>query len=126
MNSTARKELDDGELVTRSIGGDVEAFREIVARYYPLIGTLAYRATGSLSQSDNLARDTFVAAWRQLADLGEPARLRSWLCGIARNLIADFLRGRDTAMCGEFSPSRPGFAQHSRTATAPAELKRLA
>jgi hypothetical protein len=37
--------LDDGDLVSRSIGGDVEAVREIVARYYlrsstvvPLIG----------------------------------------------------------------------------------------
>jgi hypothetical protein len=110
VNTTEPEELDDGELVTRSSAGDVEAFREIVARYYLLISTLAYHATGSLSQSDNLARDTFVAAWTQLADLREPVRLRSWLCGIARNLIDDFLCHRDTRGCGDFTPSGTGFA----------------
>jgi len=99
VNTTAPQELDDGELVTRSIAGDVEAFREIVARYYLLIRMLAYDATGRLGQSDSLARDTFVAAWKQLADLREPARLRSWLCGSARSLTDGFLCRRDTRGC---------------------------
>lgn len=45
VNTMLSEGLDDGDLVSRSIGGDVEAFREIVARYYlrsptavPLIG----------------------------------------------------------------------------------------
>jgi DNA-binding CsgD family transcriptional regulator len=90
-NLSSLAELDDDELVTRSLAGDVEAFRQIGVRYYPLISALAYHATGSLSQSDNLAQDTLVAAWKQLADLPAPAKLRSWLCGIAHQLIKDFL-----------------------------------
>jgi DNA-directed RNA polymerase specialized sigma24 family protein len=72
----------------------VEAFQEISGRYYPVIRTLAYEATGSLSQSDNLTRDTLVAAWMHLADLPDRAKLRSWLCDIARNLTNDFLLHR--------------------------------
>jgi DNA-directed RNA polymerase specialized sigma24 family protein len=94
INTSSLAELDDDELVTRSLAGEVEAFRQISVRYYPLIRTLAYEATGSSSQSDNLARDTPVAAWVQLADLPDPAKVRSWLCGIARNLTNDFLRHR--------------------------------
>jgi RNA polymerase sigma factor (sigma-70 family) len=39
-----------------------------------------------------LAQDTFVTAWKQLAGLREPEKLRAWLCGIARNLINNSLR----------------------------------
>src|SRR6266581_3204648 len=82
----------DSELVTRSLAGNRDAFGWIVARYQSLLCSLAYSATGSLSQSEDLAQETFVAAWKQLADLREPERLRSWLCRISRNLTYDALR----------------------------------
>jgi DNA-directed RNA polymerase specialized sigma24 family protein len=47
-----------------------------VERYQTLISSLAYCATGNVSQSEDLAQQTFVSAWKQLAELREPARLR--------------------------------------------------
>src|SRR6266487_1542828 len=82
----------DSELVTRSLAGNRDAFGWIVARYQSLLCSLAYSATGSLSQSEDLAQETFVAAWKQLADLREPEKLRSWLCRILRNLTYDAVR----------------------------------
>jgi len=94
MNSNAMDivELSDTELVARSLGGSREAFGWIVARYQSLICALNYSATGNLSQSEDLAQETFLTAWRQLAQLREPAKLRSWLCQISRNLAFDSLR----------------------------------
>ena len=43
----------------------MSAFRGIAMLYYSLIYTVAYEATGSSNQSDDLARDTFLAAWRR-------------------------------------------------------------
>ena len=83
---------NDAELVAASLSGNRDAFGQIVSRYQSLVCSLAYSATGSLSQSEDLAQDTFVTAWKQLRDLREPAKLRAWLCGIARNLIHSFLR----------------------------------
>src|SRR2546423_1515321 len=82
----------DSELVTQSLAGNRDAFGWIVARYQSLLCSLAYSATGSLSQSEDLAQETFVTAWKQLADLREPEKLRSWLCRISRNLTFDALR----------------------------------
>jgi len=82
----------DFELVTQSLAGNRDAFGWIVARYQSLLCSLAYSATGSLSQSEDLAQETFVTAWKQLADLREPEKLRSWLCRISRNLTYDALR----------------------------------
>jgi RNA polymerase sigma factor (sigma-70 family) len=83
---------NDVALVARSVRGDRPAFAQIVARYQSLVCSVAYSATGSLSRSEDLAQETFLAAWRNLGDLREPARLRAWLCGIARNLALNHRR----------------------------------
>ena len=95
--------FNDVELVGESLAGNRDAFTQIIARYQSLVCSLAYSATGSLSQSEDLAQETFVAAWQQLADLREPQKLRSWLCGIARNLIGKTLRrqGREPSHAAE-------------------------
>ena len=87
-------DLEDEELVARSRTGDVGAFRVIATRYYSLIYMMACEATGSSNRSDDLARDTFVAAWWRLSDSREPIKLRSWLCALARELTDDYLRHR--------------------------------
>ncbi|HEX4265233.1 MAG TPA: RNA polymerase sigma factor [Verrucomicrobiae bacterium] len=83
---------NDSDLVSESLSGNRDAFGLIVSRYQSLVCSLAYSATGSLSQSEDLAQDTFVTAWKQLRELREPEKLRAWLCGIARNLINSSLR----------------------------------
>lgn len=82
----------DAELVARSLVGNSEAFGQIVGRYQSLICSLAYSATGSLGESEDLAQETFITAWKHLRHLREAGKLRAWLCGIARNRIRDFLR----------------------------------
>jgi len=80
-------ETNDAELVAASLGGSRDAFRRIVERYQTLICSLAYCATGNVSQSQDMAQETFLAAWKDLAGLREPEKLRPWLCRIARNRI---------------------------------------
>lgn len=85
-------EYNETELVKESLAGDRDAFGKIVAHYQSLICSLAYSATGSLAQSEDLAQETFVTAWKHLPELRESTKLRAWLCGIARNLIGKSLR----------------------------------
>ena len=89
---TALASLDDLELVNRSRAGDRDAFGELVTRYQSLICSITYSATGSLATSEDLAQETFLAAWKALTNLREPAKVRSWLCGIARNLCNNSFR----------------------------------
>jgi RNA polymerase sigma factor (sigma-70 family) len=80
----ALEEQTDTELVAASLDGDRDAFGRIVARYQGLLCSLAYSATGSLDESEDLAQEAFVDAWRQIHTLREPSKLRPWLCGILR------------------------------------------
>ena len=84
--------MSDEQLWRRSLAGDREAFGEIVARYQSLVCALAYSACGDLPRSEDVAQDTFIAAWRGLGELREPAKLRQWLCGIARKRVASTVR----------------------------------
>lgn len=97
MNTLAMSEtelLADAELVGLCLNGDRDAFGRIVERYQSLVCALAYSACGDLAHSEDLAQETFIAAWRQLATLNEPAKLKYWLCGIVRNLIHNSVRAQ--------------------------------
>jgi RNA polymerase sigma factor (sigma-70 family) len=87
-----KADINDAELVAESLHGNRDAFRLIVERYQTLVSSLAYCATGNVSRSEDLAQETFVSAWKQLAELREPAKLRPWLCSIARSLISKEFR----------------------------------
>ncbi len=94
---------NDAQLVECALAGDRAAFGMIVKRYQSLVCSITYNATGSLSLSEDLAQDAFLAAWKQLRELREPARLRSWLCGITRFLVGKELRrqGREPMQAAE-------------------------
>ena len=83
MNDMGRS---DAELLEASKRGEHDAFGALVERYQDVVCAVSYSRTGNRALSEDVAQDTFIAAWRQLGQLREPGRLRSWLCGIARNL----------------------------------------
>ena len=54
---------------------------------------MAYSATGSIARSEDMGQEVFLSAWKQLRQLREPDKLKSWLCGITRNALnSDFRR----------------------------------
>src|SRR3954469_13361339 len=79
--------LNDAQLVELCLTGNRDAFGRVVARYQSLICGIAYSACGDVGRSEDLAQDTFIAAWRDLQSLKEPGKLKGWLCGIIRNLV---------------------------------------
>jgi RNA polymerase sigma factor (sigma-70 family) len=99
IEATHTMETNDADLVAESRDGSREAFRQIVERYQTLICSLAYSATGNVSQSEDVAQETFLTAWTDLRSLREPNKLRAWLCGIVRNRSHKSLKreGREPA-----------------------------
>jgi RNA polymerase sigma factor (sigma-70 family) len=84
--------MDDETLVLTSLGGDRNSFCEIVSRYQNLLCSLAFASIGDIKQSEDLAQEVFVEAWQKLDTLRDPAKLKSWLCGILRFKISHYFR----------------------------------
>lgn len=87
--------MTDGELLEASRRGERDAFGVLVGRYQNVVCAITYSRTRDQALSEDVAQDTFIAAWKQLDQLREPGRLRSWLCGIARNLARKARRKSD-------------------------------
>ncbi|MBX7256303.1 MAG: sigma-70 family RNA polymerase sigma factor [Candidatus Hydrogenedentes bacterium] len=74
--------------------GDRSAYGLLVEKYKHLVCAVTYGTTGDMHASEDLAQETFVAAWTHLDRLRDPSAFRSWLCGIARNVGLTWLRKR--------------------------------
>lgn len=107
-------ERSDDELVRRSLAGEPHAFAELVAKHQRLVFGVALSAARDIAQAEDVAQEAFVEAWRDLPQLRDPARVGSWIAGIARNLARTWKRHtarrqtRETAVLGtvpELAPS---------------------
>ncbi|MFQ3229931.1 RNA polymerase sigma factor [Reinekea sp.] len=84
--------VTDENLVMFSLGGDRDAFCQIVDRYQNLLCSLAYSSVGQIQLSEDIAQEVFIEAWKSLASLEEPRKLKAWLCGILRFRISAHFR----------------------------------
>ncbi len=92
---TVMPPTQDAVLVADCLQGNREAFGVLVEQYQSLICTLIYCRCGSVAQSEDLAQETFLAAWKSLPSLKEPTQFKAWLCQIARNISADAARQQE-------------------------------
>jgi RNA polymerase sigma-70 factor, ECF subfamily len=78
--------------VAQALAGSQSAFKQILRRYQRPVLSLLVRLTGDPSLAEDLAQDTFVKAFRNLAAFDAKRRLSSWLFRIAHNTGIDALR----------------------------------
>lgn len=78
-------ETDDATIVARVLGGDVEAYALLVARYRPRLSRYALRMLGDREDAQEALQDAFVRAYRALGRCGDPERFGSWLFSILVN-----------------------------------------
>ncbi|MDH3890866.1 MAG: RNA polymerase sigma factor [candidate division Zixibacteria bacterium] len=93
----ASEEYDEIEqLAQKAKLGDRAAFSRIVRIMMSRIVSLTYRMTSDRESALDLAQDSFVAAWEQLAGFRGESRFSSWLFQIATNKCLNFLKKAST------------------------------
>jgi len=83
----------DADLVRAARAGSDAAFGRLVQRHQAVVrGFLRRTLGGGWAEADDVAQETFLAAWRSLRSLKDPAGARSWLLGIAWRRAQDRIR----------------------------------
>ena len=82
----------DEDLVSRSKGGDVESFNQLILRWERPIYAFAYRVIGREEDARDVCQETFLRAFRSLPGFKGQAKFSSWLYQIAMNLCRDWMR----------------------------------
>lgn len=78
----------------QALGGSQPAFEQIVRRYQRPVLSLLVRLTGDRALAEDLAQETFVKAFRNLAAFDVTRRLSTWILRIAHNTGIDAMRRR--------------------------------
>lgn len=84
----------DIEAIQACIQGNHQAFERLVNKYQSLVCAITYSGTGSVDRSEELAQETFIMAWKNLAQLRDLSKFQAWLCRIARNAVQNWIRSR--------------------------------
>jgi RNA polymerase sigma factor (sigma-70 family) len=74
--------------------GSNTAFESLVRRNQSLVRGFLRRMTGNAALADDLAQETFLAAWRRIGSYEGKGAFRGWLCRIA---YTQFLQHRRSA-----------------------------
>jgi RNA polymerase sigma-70 factor (ECF subfamily) len=85
---------DDTSLVRASQRGDRDAFGLLVSRHAQSILSVARRMLGRESDAEDVAQETFVAAYKALSRFHFDSKFSTWLYRIAVNKCTDSLRAR--------------------------------
>ena len=94
--------------MAQALGGSQPAFEQIVRRYQRPILSLLVRLTGDRALAEDLAQDTFVKAFRNLAAFDVTRRFSSWILRIAHNTGVDAMRRRRIPAVSLDTAPRPG------------------
>jgi RNA polymerase sigma-70 factor (ECF subfamily) len=107
----------DEALLAAALGGANADFGSIVERHQGAVRSFLRRLTGNHAEADDLAQETFIAAWAQLGRFRGESSLRAWLCGIA------YAKARDASRSGGRRLSREAASAPDEPAGCDAGLK---
>ncbi len=86
-------EVSELSLVERAVGGDAEAFSQLVRRHDDRMRAVAYRMVGSRAAMDDVLQAAYLNAYRNVGRFRAEADFATWLHRIVINACHDWLRG---------------------------------
>lgn len=79
-------------LIHRAQSGDEGAFVDLIRVYYPFVYAIVIGIVNNPHDAEEVVQDTFLNAYRGLAEYQEMAKFKNWLGEIARNRARSWLR----------------------------------
>ncbi|HUR67224.1 MAG TPA: RNA polymerase sigma factor [Chitinophagaceae bacterium] len=84
--------LSDNEIINQVISGNQQAYAVLVNRYQSYVFTLALRIVKSREDAEEVAQDSFIKAYKYLADFRGASKFSTWLYTIVNNTGISLLR----------------------------------
>jgi RNA polymerase sigma factor (sigma-70 family) len=94
MHPAELTECDDMVLLSRSRGGDVDAFGELVRRHQVSALRLAAVIGGSTEEAKDIVQDAFVSVHASLASYRGSGSVRSWMLRVVANHAKNHVRSQ--------------------------------
>ena len=86
--------ISEKEIIERVLGGDANAFEELVLRYEKTVYSLAVRMVSDREDAADMTQEAFIKAYNSLSSFRGDSRFSVWLYRITTNVCLDFLRSK--------------------------------
>ena len=86
------KQKDDYTLIQETLGGNNDAFAELLSRYKNLVYSVIMRMVNDPEEANDLAQEVFIKVYRNLSKYQPTYRFSTWLIRIATNHVIDYRR----------------------------------
>ncbi|UCF99191.1 MAG: RNA polymerase sigma factor [Spirochaetaceae bacterium] len=99
--------ISDNELVGRILGGDIDAYREIVARHQARIFYMGLKFFHNRHDAEDFAQEVFLKTFEKLKTFRAEVPFGSWLNKIAYNMAVNQYHKRKRAHVEVAMPCEP-------------------
>ena len=99
---------EDAALMLRVQRGDLAAFETLVERHRQPVFNFIQRTLQNLEDTEDLAQQVFLQAWKAAGRYRVTARVSTWLFTIARNLCLNEIRRRSRHPADSLDATAPG------------------
>ena len=86
--------ISEKEIIEKGLGGDVNAFEELVLRYEKTVYNLALRMVSDRDDAFDMTQEAFIKAYNSLPSFRGDSKFSVWLYRITTNICLDFLRSK--------------------------------
>ena len=84
--------VDEARLIADVLLGDRKAIADFIYQYSDSVFSFLYRRLDDRTVVEDLCQEVFLVAWSKLGNFEGRSSLKTWLCAIAQNKVADFYR----------------------------------
>ncbi len=92
-HAAKRHGMEDAEIVSRVLGGEIDLFETLVLRHQAKVFRLVSRRIPAQAVEE-VAHEVFIRAYRSLATYGRKRPFSTWLTGVTVRACAEFWRRR--------------------------------
>ena len=96
------------EIIENVLGGDTDAFEELLLAHQTNVYNLAFKMTGNQTDAEDISQEAFFKAFRLLKGFRGDSRFSVWLYRLTYNQCIDFLRKRKRNQAVSLSQSDDG------------------
>lgn len=112
-----QEQLQDPDIIRQVLSGQQQAYAILVERYQHFVFTIALRHVKDREEAEDMAQETFIKAYRSLADFKGDSKFSTWLYVICNNTCMSHTRKKknDVISLEEHHEFIPDSTKDSRT-----------
>ena len=85
-------DMDDSELVETVMGGNADAFTELVKRYERLVYSTAYFSVKNSDDAWDISQEVFMRVYNSISSFRGESKFATWLYRLCKNVTYDYMR----------------------------------